>query len=102
MTAFSTGDVPATINTFEKLCVWALSIENDLNGTLTYEPEAGTTDFVAQALPLQIYRGPNIGWRFEGRISIPMGSGDWRRGPGKIWTYAQELSTTALPSAYRS
>ncbi|MBW4653981.1 MAG: hypothetical protein KME20_13235 [Kaiparowitsia implicata GSE-PSE-MK54-09C] len=101
MVAFAASDLPPNIDSIEKLAIWSATILNDLAGSQTYEPDAGVIDFLAQAAPVQVFRGPNVGWRYEFRVSVPIGTGDFRRA-GKIWSYAQPLSSAALPVAYRS
>ncbi|WP_430683412.1 hypothetical protein [Leptolyngbya sp. AN02str] len=101
MVAFVTSDLPPNIVTVEQLTCWGLTVLNDLAGNLTYEPDIGVVDFVAQCSPVQIYRGPNAGWRLESRTSFPMVGGEWRR-TGKIWAQVTPIIATPLPAAYRA
>lgn len=101
MTAFSPSDLPASVNTVEKLAVWASTVLNDLNPNLTVIESTGQSQLAATSYPFRITASDPPAWRVISRTSIVLGD-TWRRGNGKIWTYAQDLGTAPIPTEYKS
>lgn len=100
MTAFATGDLPATVDTVEKLAVWAGVVLNNLNADLVAIEAPGVTELVASAHPYAVTASGLYEWRMITRQSIKLNS-NWQRA-GKLWIHAENLSTTALPIEFRS
>ncbi len=106
MTAFTRADIPASIDTVEKLAVWVGNLLGFLNPRVT--ATEGTKDAdativrVSQFSPYFISAVPDdYHWRAVARQSIRLNS-TWQSGGTKIWTHAIELSTTVIPSDFKS
>lgn len=101
MTAFvPASDLPASVNTVEKNLLWSATVLNDLYLSLgAVESSAGTTR-VIESNPYLITATQTPVWRAISRSSIELES-TWRRG-SKIWTYAKDFGTLAIPTEYKS
>lgn len=99
MTAFVTTDIPATIDTLEKLAVWCGTVLNNLNPDLTAIEAPGVSELVATAHPYAVTASGVFEWRMITRQSIKLNP-NWQR-TGKVWVHAQPLSTTSLPADFR-
>lgn len=101
MTAFTTADLPASINTLEKLSVWVSMALSNINQQTAIQEISGLNQPVAVA---QLFEYDDNGvkkWRFVGRHSIEL-SGNWQNGTAKVWANAQILSANALPTDFKS
>ncbi|KGF72487.1 hypothetical protein DO97_07970 [Neosynechococcus sphagnicola sy1] len=101
MTAFSTSDIPSSINSLEKLAVWVTTILNELYPGTTAIEASGQAARVAEAGPFLITAVDPQQWRHIARISIPLND-PWRRGNAKIWTFAQDIGSASIPTEYKS
>lgn len=100
MTALNIAtDVPSQINTLEKLAVWAITTLNACNPSLEVVEGQGYVERAAQAGIF--YVKADSKHRFLGRASVQMSS-EYLAGGSKTWNYAQELSNTPIPAAYKS
>lgn len=98
MTAFDKAQIPATVNSAEKLAVWVNTLLADLYRDTTVIEASGVAERVAQSSPfLFTATNPSV-WRAVSRTSIQLDAG-WRR-TGKLWIYAQDIGTLAIPSDY--
>jgi hypothetical protein len=100
MTAFTPTDIPAAVNSLEKLEVWTMTILNDLYPTLTTIESTGSADRAAQSAPFYVSASDPPTWRVISRSSIPL-QATWRR-QGKLWIYANDLGSSAIPTEYKS
>lgn len=100
MTAFVKADLPDSINTVEKLAVWAETLLQHLNPELTVIEASGGLDRAVLSQPWFITASAPPTWRVISRSSIQLTS-TWQRG-GKIWNFATELSATAIPSEFKT
>lgn len=100
MTAFVTTDLPATVDTIEKLAVWAGVVLNNLNPDLVAVEAPGISELVATAHPYAVTASGVFEWRLITRQSIKLNP-NWQRA-GKIWIHAEPISTLALPQDFRS
>lgn len=100
MTLFTPTDIPAAVNSLEKLEVWCMTILNDLYPTLTTVESTGNADRVAQSAPFYVAASDPPTWRVISRSSIPL-QGTWRR-QGKLWLSANDLGSAAIPTEYKS
>lgn len=100
MTIFTVTDIPSAINTVEKLECWCSTILNDLYGDVTAIEASGVAARVATSAPFYIPVADPPVWRLINRTSIPL-QPTWRR-QGKIWTFAQDLGSLAIPTEYKS
>jgi hypothetical protein len=100
MTALNIStDIPSQINTLEKLVAWANLALANVNPALTAIEGVGYTERCAQAGVF--YVAADNKYRLLGRVSVQM-SADYLAGGAKMWTYAQELSNTALPATFKA
>lgn len=100
MVAFVRTDIPDSVNTVEKLAVWAETLLQHLHPELTAIEAAGALDRVAISQPWFISVSSPPTWRVISRTSIALNA-NWQRG-GKIWTFAQELSAATIPSEFKT
>lgn len=100
MTAFSPTDIPASVDSLEKLVVWGNTILNDLYPGTTAIEATGQASLVVTSAPFYITASDPATWRIISRTSIPL-LPSWRR-RGKIWEYAQDIGGSAIPSEYKA
>lgn len=101
MTAFTTADLPTSINTIEKLAVWVAMATNNLNLQTTVQEVSGVAQPVAVAQIFTYNDNGVIKHRFVGRISVELNP-SYQDGTAKLWTHAQNLSATAIPVGFKS
>lgn len=89
--------IPSQINTVEKLHLWSGLVLANINPGLTAIEGVGYTERCAQAGIF--YVAADNKYRALIRGSIQM-SPDYLAGGAKLWTYAQELSSTAIPAIF--
>ncbi len=100
MTAINIAtDIPSQINTLEKLFAWAGLALANINPSLTALEGVGYTERCAQAGIF--YVAADNKYRALIRGSVQMSS-DYLAGGAKQWTFAQELSNTALPAIFKA
>lgn len=98
MTAFSPAQLPASVDTVEKLAAWSTAILAELNkdvvateGTNSTQPAATSNVFFVPSGP------PQPEHRVIARISILL-ENDWRSGP--LWENVSNLSNAVIPDHY--
>lgn len=101
MVAFTTTDLPSSINSVEKLTVWATTVLQHLHPSLTVIEAPNQSQLAATAQPYFISISDPPVWRYVSRSSIALNS-NWQRGATKIWTHAQDLSNQAIPTEFKS
>lgn len=101
MVAFATTDIPSSVNTLEKLLVWANAIMDELHPDVTAIEAAGVAERVCSSGVFKVTAISPVQWRAISRTSIPIAS-SWRRGNAKLWTFAQDISNVAIPTEYKS
>ncbi|MEH2448946.1 MAG: glucose-6-phosphate dehydrogenase [Nostoc sp.] len=100
MTAINIAtDIPFAINTLEKLAVWSGLTLANINPSLTAIEGVGYTERVSQAGIFYVQADNK--YRALIRNSIQM-SPDYLAGGAKLWTFAQDLSNTAIPAIFKS
>ena len=99
MTVIDPGtQIPASINTLERLAMWALMGLRRVNPTLSIIEVANQpAEKVAQTALVQ---ADNNTIRFIGRVSLEIPSDYADDNTEKLWMKALELSNTAIPTAY--
>lgn len=98
MTALSiTTQIPSQINTVEKLHMWSAMVLNAVNPTLTVIEGTGYTERAAQQGLYWVAADTKTRGIF--RVSLEMNSNYMSAG-GKLWTFANELSATAIPTNF--
>lgn len=105
MTAFTTADLPPSINTVEKLIVWGLTLKAHVDPLVKTIEETGKPPqliYSAGAFDLQLASGADWTYqrpsRFIGRVSIPL---DALYKTGKWWDFAEETSTIVIPAQFK-
>jgi hypothetical protein len=101
MTAFSSADLPSSINTIEKLAVWVSMAMNNLNQQTSIQEIVNLNQPVAVSQIFEYTDGAVKKWRFVGRISVEL-SANWQQGATKMWTHAQALTATTIPTDFKS
>lgn len=92
-------DIPSQINTLEKLAVWSGLALANINPSLTAIEGQGYTERVSQAGVY--YVQADAKYRVLIRHSIQM-SADYLAGGAKLWTFAQDISNTAIPAIFKA
>lgn len=100
MTAFTPSDIPASVNTVEKLHVWSGTLLNHLYPTVTAIEATGNAERVAQSGPYEVTAVDPPQWRNITRASIPL-SKNWQRS-GKIWEHGEDIGSVAIPTEFKS
>lgn len=101
MVAFATTDIPSSINTVEKLLVWANALMDELHPSVTAIEASGVAERVCSSGFFKITATDPVTWRAISRTSIPLNSA-WRRGNAKVWTFAIDISSASIPTEYKS
>ena len=101
MTAFTTADIPSSVNTYEKLAVWVSTVLNNLYPNQTAIESAGAGTRTATSSPFYIIDDATPKWRNISRLSIPLDP-NWQKGTAKIWANAQDLGNLAVPAEFKS
>ena len=106
MTAFSSADLPASVNTVEKLATWSLAVLGYLypNNTV-FEVQGSPPVPVISAAPFAVYNSAadwvvTSEWRYISRLSLPLNK-DWQKS-GKVWSHAISLGADAIPVEFKS
>lgn len=92
-------DIPSGINTLEKLVVWANLALAHINPQIDAIEGVGYTEKACQGGVFYVANDDKH--RFMGRVSVVM-TKDYLAGGTKLWQYANEFSTTALPATFKS
>jgi hypothetical protein len=101
MTAFSANDIPAEIDTVEKLEVWCSTLLSNLYPNLTAVESTGSAVRVVTSGPFFITASDPSTWRTISRASIAL-SNEWQGGGNQIWAYAQPFGNLAIPASFKS
>jgi hypothetical protein len=99
MVALVKDDIPASINSVEKLAVWCDMVLQNLHPEMTVIEVSGSQDRAVLSAPYFISASNPPGWRVISRTSIAINS-NWQRG-GKLWTFALDLSGAAIPAEFK-
>lgn len=101
MTAFTPADLPPTINSVEKLAVWAAEVLQNLYPNLTtveFLNESGTpqNSRVVESCKFFLTAPNPPEWRHLSRFSFRLSPN--HQVEGKIWEHIQDLGTSAIPT----
>lgn len=100
MTALNIAtDIPSDIDTLEKLAAWVGLTLTNLNAALVAVEGPAYTERVSQSGVFYVQADNK--YRILVRHSIQM-SPDYLAGGDKLWSYAIELSDTAIPAIFKS
>jgi hypothetical protein len=100
MVAFSRNDLPDSVNSVEKLIVWAETLLQNLCPEVTAIEVSGSVDRIAISQPWFIQAANPPTWRVISRSSIPVSS-QWQRS-GKLWVHAVDVSAASIPAEFKS
>lgn len=92
-------DIPSQINTVEKLHLWSGSLLFAVNPTLTIIEGIGYTERAAQCGNYWVAADSKT--RAIVRASLAIDP-TYLSATGKIWTFAQELSGTTIPTNFKA
>lgn len=103
MSAFDkNADLPASVNTVEKLACWSINVLNDLYLNQTaIEDSSGNNPRQFQMTPFLVNAGQAATWRLVVRASFALDN-TWRRTKQGVWVYAGEAGQLAIPVEYKS
>lgn len=99
MTTYTPANLPSNINTVERLALWSGLLLSRLNPTLSVLEVANATP--EKAAQISFFRAADNSLRVNIRLSIPI-DGTYETQVRKFWENAQELSNTAIPTAFTS
>ncbi|WP_013320802.1 hypothetical protein [Gloeothece verrucosa] len=99
MTAFTSSDIPATINTLEKLHVWSGMILNYLYPETTVIESTGNAARVATSAPFEITAVSPPEWQNISRTNIKLNK-NWQR-QGKRWEHANDIGSASIPAEFK-
>lgn len=101
MTSFTSGtDLPSNINTLERLAAWVGLALTRVNPTAqVLEVPFADPERVAQAF---LIRADDNTARLIVRLSLPISDDYATNTSAKFWQNANEISNTALPTAFKS
>ena len=98
MTAFVSSDLPASIDTLEKLETWVGLALQQINPTQTAIEGTGSAAPVAEFSTPQVKQENKT--RLITRSSLEI-KNDYLVLGGKIWDHVEELSSDPLPASFR-
>lgn len=99
MTALVSSQIPASINTVEKVVAWGSSILAQVNPTATVITAPGVADLVAQASDFRFPNDTGNPNRFACILYLPLAT-NYRE--LRHYLGVNEISTTGIPSAFLS
>jgi hypothetical protein len=100
MTAFNkTTDLPATVDTVEKLASWALLLLYRLHKNDSYSetPDTGMVPLIT----LQQGLADDETERLIFRTSLQLNP-DWQTNAAKLWTQTQAFANATIPESFKS
>ena len=100
MVAFSTADLPPTINTVEGLSAWCACILSNLHFQQTFEEAPGIVEKIAVSQNFPVLTNGVYEWRQVSRTSLKLNS-DFQK-TGKVWNHVQPMSNASIPADFKS
>lgn len=97
MTAFATANIPANVDTLEKLIVWACGAFYSLHRFTEYK-ESDLTGLIP-IITAQDGVAADKSERVIFRVAMPLNP-EWRESATKIFQEAQVVSSAPIPAAY--
>jgi len=99
MTAFVPANMPASVNTVEKVALWSLGILYQLHKNSRYQESEAAP--LVPFLTAQDGLAADKSERIIFRASLPL-SDTWRQQTTKFWQEGQEISNAAIPTSFLS
>lgn len=101
MAAFTPADLPASVNTVEKLAVWSISILSETTSADSITTARGVDEQPASAQSFRFSFQPTAPERLVLIAYVPLTAG-WK-GAGKLYdTGVTAFNNTAIPAYYKS
>ncbi|MGB5972690.1 MAG: hypothetical protein WBG38_05200 [Nodosilinea sp.] len=97
MTAFAPANLPASVNTIEKLAAWSNGILYQLHKNSRYQESEAAP--LVPLITAQDGLAADKSERIIYRSSIPL-SDNWRSQTTKYWQEVQEISNAAIPTTF--
>jgi hypothetical protein len=101
MTAFVPSDLPAEVNTVEKLHVWASSVLGNLYTDATVIEAPGTGVRVVSCGPYLLTAETPSTWRFISRLTLALDK-NWVGANNQLWNSVQEIGQAPIPVSFKS
>jgi hypothetical protein len=96
---FTKADIPADIDTYEKLAVWLGTLMEQVCGTReAIEVEGARSEKVAQC---PIFVTPSNELRVTVRLSVPMDRAVYSDRTKKFWQFALPVADTNVPASFK-
>lgn len=99
MVAFSTADLPSTVNTVEALAVWATRVLSNLHFQQEIQEAPGVIEKVSLSQDFPIQLNGTYEHRIVGRVSCKLNP-EFQRS-GKIWEHVVPLSSASIPADFK-
>lgn len=100
MVAFSTADLPPTINTVEALAVWSTRLLAYLHFQQEIAEAPGVIEKVAVSQNFPIQNNGVYEHRIVGRVSCKLAP-EFQQS-GKVWQHVIPLSSASIPADFKS
>ncbi|MEA5447319.1 hypothetical protein VB780_01980 [Leptolyngbya sp. CCNP1308] len=97
MTTFAPANLPASVNTVEKLAMWSLGILYQLHKNSRYQESEAAP--LVPLITAQDGLAADKSERIIFRSSLPL-SDSWREQTTKFWQESQEISNAAIPTSF--
>jgi hypothetical protein len=97
MTTFAPANLPASVNTVEKLAAWSNGVLYQLHKNTKYQ-ESDASPLVP-VVTAQDGLAADKSERIIFRASLPLSDG-WRETTTKYWQEIQEISNVAIPTSF--
>lgn len=97
MTAFTTANLPASINTLEKLVGWANGAFYSLHRNTEYQESKGGV--LVPIATMQDGKAANKTERVISRVSLHLAD-NWREDSQPFWVNIQDVTTAGIPADY--
>lgn len=92
------SSIPSNINTLEKLTAWSILASNALAGGLEVLETAGEAP-ISVAIA-SISQAADDTYRLSARLSLRLNANYMSDRSQKLWQFAEEWSSAALPAAF--
>lgn len=97
MSAFAPSQIPAWVNTFERLAAWAATALAEVNPNATIVISPGVSEIACQASDFRFNSDPTNVNRYAVILYLPLATTYRAAAPMRG---VSELSTTAIPASY--
>lgn len=99
MTAFAVSDLPAAVDSVEKLSVWSLSILAELYPNSLVQAKYGELEPAVNVLPVRLQYQETAPLRVAVLAYLPLEQ-NWRN--SRLFAAVKEIGTAPIPNSYRT